>query len=57
MIGRFSLGAIFGWWALILIGAAIAGAQLLGGNKMVHRALWVIAALVAVAGAVNEWRK
>jgi len=49
------LRTVFGWWALILIAIAIAIAQFLGGLKWVRRGLWVLAAIFAVAGAINEW--
>jgi hypothetical protein len=51
------LKTIFGWWALILLAVLIAIAQFLGGMTWVRRALWVAAAIVAVAGAINEWAK
>jgi hypothetical protein len=49
------LRTVFGWWALILIAVAIAVAQFLGGLTWVRRILWVLAAIFAVAGAINEW--
>jgi len=49
------LRTVFGWWALILIAIAIAIAQFLGGLKWVRRGLWVLAAIFALAGAINEW--
>lgn len=49
------LRTVFGWWALILIAVAIAVAQFLGGLTWVRRALWVLAAIFALAGAFNEW--
>ncbi len=49
------LRTVFGWWALILIAVAIGVAQFLGGLTWVRRILWVLAALFAVAGAINEW--
>lgn len=49
------LKTVFGWWALLLIAIAIAIAQLLGGMKWPRRILWVLAAIFAVAGAINEW--
>jgi len=49
------LRTVFGWWALVLIAVAIAIAQFLGGLKWVRRGLWVLAAIFAVAGALNEW--
>lgn len=49
------LRTVFGWWALLLIAVAIAVAQFLGGLKWVRRSLWVLAAIFAAAGAINEW--
>ncbi len=49
------LRTVFGWWALILIAVAIAVAQFLGGLTWVRRILWVLAAIFAIAGAINEW--
>ena len=49
------LRTVFGWWALILIAVAIAIAQFLGGLTWVRRILWVLAAIFATAGAINEW--
>lgn len=49
------LRTVFGWWALLLIAVAIAIAQFLGGLTWVRRILWVLAAIFAAAGAINEW--
>jgi hypothetical protein len=49
------LRSVFGWFALLLIAAAIAVAQFLGGLTWVRRILWVAAAVFAVAAAINEW--
>lgn len=49
------LKSVLGWWALILIAAAIGLAQLLGGNRWIRRGLWLGAAVFAAAGAINEW--
>ena len=49
------LRTVFGWWALILIAIAIGVAQFLGGLTWVRRILWVLAAIFAIAGAINEW--
>jgi hypothetical protein len=49
------LRKVFGWWALILIAVLIAVAEFLGGLTWVRRILWVLAAIFAAAGAVNEW--
>ena len=46
-----------GWWALLLIALAIAGAQLFSVHRLVHRGLWTIAALLAVVAAFNEWTR
>jgi hypothetical protein len=55
MFGLRFLKSVFGWWALVLIAAAIGLAELLGGMKWVRRLLWVAAAVFAAAGAINEW--
>jgi len=55
MFGTPFLKKVFGWWALILIALAIAVAQFLGGLTWVRRGLWVLAAIFAAAGAINEW--
>lgn len=55
MPGFSVLRKVFGWGALLLIAAAIAIAQFLGGLTWVRRILWVLAAIFAIAGAVNEW--
>ncbi len=49
------LRTVFGWWALALIAIAIAIAEFLGGFTWVRRILWVLAAIFAAAGAINEW--
>jgi uncharacterized membrane protein len=51
------LTSLMGWPALLVIAIAIAGAQFLAVHRVLHRALWVIAAVVAVVGCVNEWRR
>jgi hypothetical protein len=55
MFGLGFLKTVFGWWALILIAVAIAVAQFIGGLTWVRRILWVLAAIFAAAGAINEW--
>jgi hypothetical protein len=55
MPGLGFLKKVFGWWALILIAVLIALAEFLGGMTWVRRILWVIAAIFATAGAINEW--
>lgn len=47
---------IFGWHALLLIALAITAAELLKAHGLVRRALWVLAAVIAVVGAWNTWR-
>jgi hypothetical protein len=46
-----------GWPALLIVAGAIVGAQFLASNRWIHRSLWSVAAVVAVIGAYNEWRK
>lgn len=46
-----------GWPALAVIAGAIVVAQFLTSWRWVHRGLWSIAAIVAVIGAYNEWRR
>jgi uncharacterized membrane protein YeaQ/YmgE (transglycosylase-associated protein family) len=46
-----------GWPALVVIAGAIVAAQFLTSWRWVHRGLWSLAAVVAVIGAYNEWRK
>lgn len=51
------LKTIFGWHALVVIALLIALAQFLSQHKLVHRILWVLAAIAALAGLFNEWNR
>jgi hypothetical protein len=55
MFGISFLSKVFGWFALLLIAIAIAIAQFVGGLTWVRRILWILAAIFAVVGAINEW--
>lgn len=55
MVSRFL--SLAGWPALVVVVVAIVIAQFLTPMRLVHRALWAVAAAVAVIGFVNECRR